>query len=239
MDLDRCDVDDLGLAFTQHGRHRTSGVAWVGGSSVSDVRRCAEVARPPLRSRIDPDEISAEGALAGRTCALALVGTGVTLIGLSADELWHRCGQTAGRCVERAAAAGLLTLVSVFALVLGIAAWRRVRRRPVDPQGSARFVWGLGVMFSAGVALVAAKVPSFTCTRGRFDEVLVLCLHPPTTSEPASWIAAKRAILVLAVLGGALIAARPRPVKLWTVAAVSAWIGGAGWVALDGLVLHR
>ncbi len=49
----------------------------------------------------------------------------------------------------------------------------------------------------------------------------------------------KRAILVVAVLGGVLIAARSRPVRLWIAAAVAAWVGGAGWVAIDALVPHR
>jgi len=197
------------------------------------------VAHSWLRADAEPAEISAEGALAGRTCALVLIGSSLALIGLSTDELWRRCGVAAARCVERAAGAGLLTLVSVTSLVFGVGMWRRVQRRAVDPEGSSRYVWALGVLFLAGLALVAAQIPSFTCDRGRFDGVLRLCMHPPTTSEPVSWALAKAAVLLVGIAGGVLIAGRPRFARFSRLASIAAWIGGAGWVAVDALVRHR
>ena len=196
------------------------------------------VARSWLRADAEPAEISAEGALAGRTCALVLIGSSLALIGLSTDELWRRCGVAAARCIERAAGAGLLTLVSVTSLVFGVGMWRRVQRRAVDPEGSSRYVWALGVLFLAGLALVAAQIPSFTCDRGRFDGVLRLCMHPPTTSEPTSWLWVKWAIVVVGIAGGAAMTARPRAVRFSMPAAVAAWVAGAGWTIFDTLVRH-
>jgi hypothetical protein len=183
-------------------------------------------------------EISAEGALAGRTTSLVLVGSAAALVGASWDELWHRCGAIAGTCVERAAGAALLTLLAMLALVCGIGIWRRVGRRIVDPQGSSRYVWILGLLFALGFVFIAARIPAFTCERGRFDDTLERCMHPPTTSDAMSWLWAKRGIVVVGLLGGIAIAALPRGVRLWVPVAVAAWIGGAGWLIVDTLVRH-
>ena len=95
--------------------------------------------RPPSTQR-ELVEISPAGALAGRTFSVVLVGSAVALVVGSWDELWRRCGAVEGRCVERAASAGLLTILSAFAIVIGVGIWLRVRRRPVDPDGSSRYV---------------------------------------------------------------------------------------------------
>ena len=185
-----------------------------------------------------PTEISAEGALAGRATSLVLVGSAAALVGASWDELWRRCGAIAGTCVERAAGAALLMLLAVLALVCGIGIWRGVGRRVVDPQGSSRYVWVLGLLFALGLVFIAARIPAFACDRGRFDDTLARCMHPPTTSDAVSWLWAKRAIVVVGLVGGTAIAALPRGVRLWVPVAVAAWIGGAGWLIVDTLVRH-
>ena len=192
-----------------------------------------------FRSRADAElaEISPEGALAGRTVSLLLVGSATALIAVSWNELWHRCGAAESRCVERAAGAGILMIFSLLVLAGGIGIWRQVRRRPVDPDGSSRYVQALGLLFALGLALVAARIPAFTCARGRFDDVLQLCMHPPTTSAPASWLLVKRAILVVGLVGGVAIAVKPRGVRLWVPATVAAWIAGAGWSMVHAWVL--
>ena len=191
-----------------------------------------------MRSRSDVElvEISPEGALAGRTFALLLIGSAFALVVASWDELWLRCGAAEGRCVERAAGAGLLTIASLIAAAIGVAVWLRVRRRPVDADGSSRYVWALGVMFAIGLVLVAARIPAFTCERGRFDDALDLCMHPPSTSEPDSQLLVKQAAVIAGVGGGIVIAARPRLVRLWVILAVAAWFLGVGWTLTDALV---
>ena len=191
--------------------------------------------RPPSTQR-ELVEISPAGALAGRTFSVVLVGSAVALVVGSWDELWRRCGAVEGRCVERAASAGLLTILSAFAIVIGVGIWLRVRRRPVDPDGSSRYVWALGVVFAIGLVLVAARIPAFTCERGRFDDALELCMHPPSTSEPTSRLLLKQAIVVAGLLGGVVIATRPRLVRLSVVLTVAAWLLGVGWTVIDTLV---
>jgi hypothetical protein len=194
-----------------------------------------------MRSGIRADtanEISPEGALAGRTVSLVLVGSAAALVVASWDELWRRCGAAASPCVERAAGAGLLMVLATFALACGIGIWLSVGRRAVEPGGSSRYVWALGVLFALGLALIATRIPAFACARGRFDDTLVLCMHPPMTSEPTSWLWVKRAIVVVGIAGGAAMTARPRAVRVSMPAAVAAWVAGAGWTIVDALVRH-
>jgi hypothetical protein len=190
------------------------------------------------RPRVAPElvEIAPAGALAGRVFAAVLIGSGVVLAVAAWEDLWRRCGAIEGRCAERAAAAGLLTIVAALAVVGGVATWIRVGRRPQDPEGSSRYAWALGAVFAIGMILVAARIPGFTCERGRFDEALELCMHPPSTSEPARWLLVKQAIVALGLLGGLAIALTPRLVRIWVWVAVAAWIAGAGRVVLDTLV---
>ena len=195
-------------------------------------------ARSGSRADTELTEISPEGAFAGRTLALVLMASGVGLAGASWNDLWRRCGDLAGRCTERAAGAGLLTMLSIVLVVSGIATWRLVRRRPVDPEGSSRFVWGLGLLFALGLGMVAVRIPAFACEQGRFDAVLQLCMHPPTTSEPTSWLWLKRVVVVVGLLGGGSIAVTPRRVRLWVPLSVAAWVVGTGWVVLDALVIR-
>ncbi len=189
------------------------------------------------RARAGPEllEISPEGALAGKTFALVLLGSAAALVVASWEDLWRRCGEATGPCVERAAAAGLLTILSVLAVVCGVGIWLRIRKRAVDPTGSSRYVWALGALFAIGLVLVAARIPAFTCGRGRFDTLLQLCMHPPSTSDPASWLWAKKVIVVVGLAGGVAIAARPRAVRFSAAAALAAWAGGFGWVTVDAI----
>ncbi len=164
--------------------------------------------------------------------------TGVGVIAASWGALWQRCGEIAGECVARSAGAALLTMASVVSVGVGVAIWWRIRRRPVDPSGSSRYAWALGVLFAFGLVLAASRIPAFTCKRGRFDDVLELCMHPPTTSEPARWLFVKEAVVGLGLLGGMGIAIRPRWIRVTAPLGALAWFGGAGWVVAETLFRH-
>jgi hypothetical protein len=129
-------------------------------------------------------EISPEGVLAGRVFAVTLLVSAVALIGVSWDDIWRVCNVVAGPSVERSAGAIILSMCSLAAIVSGVGI--RIRRRPIDPHGSSRCVMALGALVSLGCIFVAGRIPAFTCDRGRFDDVLVPCMHPPSTSEPVS-----------------------------------------------------
>jgi hypothetical protein len=179
-----------------------------------------------VRVREVVTEISPEGRIAGLTVAAVLVVSGIVVLAAGWDELWRRCGASEG-CTT-SAAAGLASLSSIAAIVAGAWMWRRIARRPVHPEGSSRHVLGLAALFGVGLLLLAWRIPAFTCERGRFDEVLRLCMHPPTTSEPVRWTLLKLACVTLGLGGAAAIALWPKWVRLTAPVSTVAWATGVG-----------
>jgi hypothetical protein len=180
-------------------------------------------------------EISGEGRIAGLTTAVIFVATAVVVLVAWWEPLWRRCGGIEGPCVRNAAAAGILTMGAIGALTSGVAMVLRIRRRPVEPDASSRYVWWLGALFALAVCVASWKIPSFTCERGRFDELLESCMHPRSRSEPARWIAFKNALITAALVGGALIALLPRWVRVTAPFTALTWFGVLGWVMTDEL----
>lgn len=178
-------------------------------------------------------EISPEGAFAGRVFAVTLLVSAVAMIVVSWDDIWRVCGEIVGPCVERSAGAIIISMCSLGAIVWGVGVLVRIRRRPVDPEASSRYVLALGALLSLGCIFVAGRIPAFTCDRGRFDDLLVLCMHPPSTSEPTSWLLLKKAVVVLGLLGGILVSVRPRNVRVTAPVAVAVWGAGFGWLIVD------
>ena len=127
----------------------------------------------------------------------------------------------------------ILTMCSVAAIAWAVAILLRIRRRPVDPEGSSRYVWALGVLVALGGIFIAGRIPAYTCARGRFDDVLVLCLHPPSTSDPTSWLLLKKAIVVVSLIAAVLVSVRPRNVKVTAPLSVAVWAVGFGWLLAD------
>jgi hypothetical protein len=189
-------------------------------------------------AREPASEITREGAIAAKTLVAVLVVTGVASIAASWGELWRPCGAT-GPCVVRASTAALIAVFAVAAIGVGVGLGLRLRRRPVGPEGSSLYVISLGVLFALGLMLVAAKVPAWTCSRGRFDPYLETCLHPPTASDATSWLLWKRMILLAGLAGGVAIAFSRRWVKMSAPLAALAWFGGAGWLLVATEVMHR
>ena len=184
-------------------------------------------------ARVVLTEISPEGAFAGRVFAVTLLVSAVALIGVSWDDIWRVCNAVSGPCVERSAGAIIISMCSLGAIAWGVGVLVRIRRRPVDPESSSRYVLALGALLSLGCIFVAGRIPAFTCDRGRFDDVLVLCMHPPSTSEPTSWLLLKKAVVVLGLLGGILVSVRPRNVRVTAPVAVAVWAAGFGWLIVD------
>lgn len=187
-------------------------------------------------TREDVAEISPEGRIAGLTISIVLVASGVVVLAAGTDELWRRCGAASEGCTTSAAAAGLASLASVAAIVAGFWMWRRIDRRPLHAEGSSRFVLGLAALFAIGLLLLAWRIPAFTCERGRFDEVLKLCMHPPTTSEPVRWTLLKLACVTFGLGGGVAIALWPRWVLLTAPLAALGWAGGLGVLLSQTLI---
>lgn len=192
--------------------------------------------RREVRADVALSEISTEGLLAGRVFAVTMIASAVAMVAVSWDDIWRVCGGLSGSCVERSAGAIMLGLASVTAAGWGIGILIRTRRRPVDPEGSSRYVWALGVLCAIGAILIASRIPAYTCARGEFDDVLVLCQHPPTVSEATSLLLWKRVIVVIGLALGVLVAARPRLVKLTAPVTVLVWAAGFGWVIAETMV---
>jgi hypothetical protein len=178
-------------------------------------------------------EISPEGALAGRIFAVTLIVSAVAMVVVSWDDIWRVCDEIVGPCVGRSAGAMLLAMCSLAAVAWGVGILVRTRRRPVDPDGSSRYTWALGALLALGCIFVAGRIPAFTCARGRFDDVLVLCLHPPSTSDPTSWLLLKKAVVVIGLLGAVLVSMRPRDVKVTAPLSLAVWAFGFGWLLAD------
>jgi hypothetical protein len=197
------------------------------------VRTVPVVHRSRDRAGMVLSEISREGTIAGRAFSLTLLASAIWLIALSWDDIWRVCGVVHGECVERSAGVVLLTMASLPAIAWGIGILVRIRRRPVDPAGSSRYVWALGILVAVGSVLIASRIPAYTCARGTFDDVLVLCQHPPNVSQATSWLIWKVVIATIGLLAGALVAVRPRFVKQTAPIAVIVWAVGFGWLIAD------
>ncbi len=178
-------------------------------------------------------EISPEGKLAGRVFAGTLVVSAVVTIVVSWDDIWRVCGVVAGPCVERSAGAMILTMCSIGAIAWAVGIFVRLRRRLVDVEGSSRYVWALGALVALGGIFIAGRIPAYTCGRGRFDDVLVLCMHPPSVSDPTSWLLLKKAVVLVALAVGFVVAIRPRLVKVTASLSVAVWAVGFGWLIAD------
>jgi hypothetical protein len=180
----------------------------------------------PQVAREGGDEISSEGAVAAKTLVGVLVVTGGAIIVASWNELWHPCGVAVSTCVNHASTAALLDLFSLGAIGSGVALGWRLRKRPVGPEGSSRFVIALGVLFGLGLVSLAASIPAWSCTRGRLDPFLEMCVHPQTRSNATSWLLLKRGILLVGLVGGVARAFSRRRVKVSAPLAALAWFGG-------------
>jgi hypothetical protein len=185
------------------------------------------------------EDLSPQGRIAAWTIAGLLAITGVATIVAAWDEVWQICGdELRGECVSRSSAAILASGAATVAVLAGIVIAVRTRRRSVDAEGSSRWVWLLGAMTVVGSIVIVGRIPAFTCDVGRFDELLGLCLHPPDTSEPTSWIAVRISVVVIGAVLGVLVATRPRWIRITAPLAAAVWLGGFGWLIADTLVRH-
>ena len=178
-------------------------------------------------------EISREGVLAGRVFSATLIVSAVALIGLSWDDIWRVCGSVYGECVERSAGAMILTMGSLAAIGWGVGILLRIRRRPVEPSGSSRYVWALGVLFALGGIFIAGRIPAFTCDRGHFDDALAVCMHPPSILGCDELAAPQGGDRLIGLLGGVVVAVRSRNGRVTAPVTVAVWGAGFGWLIVD------
>jgi hypothetical protein len=111
-----------------------------------------------------PDPISKPGRIAGYTTAGCLVATSGAFLAASWDDLvcTHNCPFSPGL-------AALVWFIAVPIGLVGIAIARRVSLRPTQSDGPTNWTLSFVILFSAGVAVVATRLPGFTCTVGHLD----------------------------------------------------------------------
>src|ERR1043166_6205024 len=110
---------------------------------------------PPLNS------ITREARLAALVTIGCLIASGVVWIGFSV-----RVFVCSGRCPVESAIGGFLTMILPIVVVVLVGIARRVNDRPVDPGGSAGWLYGLSIIFVRGVAAAVTSIPTVTCPPG-------------------------------------------------------------------------
>ena len=199
------------------------------------VRAMPLVHRSRDRADVMLPEISREGTLAGRVFSLTLLASAIGLIALSWDDIWRVCGAVHGECVERSAGVVILTMGSIPAIAWGIGILVRIRRRPVDPAGSSRYVWALGVLVAVGAIFIASRIPAYTCASGEVRRCpgALPCTRRPF-SQATSWLIWKGVIGAIGLLAGAA-GCGPAEVRQAdrTHRGHRGWAVGFGWLIAD------
>jgi hypothetical protein len=101
----------------------------------------------------------------------------------------------------------------------------------------ATMLWGLGLVFAAGLAVAATRFPNFTCpSGGHVEPALGLCIRDGGERYDAtSWSWLKSIVTVAGVGLGVSIMRWSRAVWLTAPLAVIAWITGFGALLADTL----
>ena len=193
-----------------------------------------------------PQPIAPSGRLAGWTVAGCLFVAGLATVLLAWNEL--RCGIVIDPertqvdpdqiCEVLTGIGGLAVIVGIVAIVGGALIARDVRGREVKATGSDAWRWGLAIVFTIGVMVLATRFPSQTCPgEAHLSGPFRMCidLEQSLRYDSTSWIWAKSLVALAApVIGFAVIPRR----KLITVTApltAAAWAAGIGWLLLDTL----
>jgi len=178
-----------------------------------------------------PDPISKAGRIAGYTTAGCLVVTSGAFLVASWDDLvcTHNCLFPPGL-------AALVWFIAVPIGLVSIAIARRVSLRPTQSDGPTSWTLSLVILFSAGVAVAATRLPSFTCKVGHLDANVRLCIEASGRfSDASNWIWLKGLIAILGLMIGIALR-QPKRVYLVAPLAAIAWLFGFGWLLLDTVV---
>jgi hypothetical protein len=176
--------------------------------------------------------ISRSGKIAGYTTSACLVGAGVAFTIASVAVV-----SCEGRCGIEPALGGLALYISIPCLLLGLAVGRGVRRRPVDTEGESGWSWGIAAVLATGIAVLASRIPSLTCSQGgRLDGNFAICITASLHRYDAtSWIWLKWLVLVVGIAVALVAGWWRRAPRVTAVGAALAWAVGFGWLLADSL----
>jgi hypothetical protein len=180
------------------------------------------------------ERITWAGRVAGVTVGACLAISGLALMVSAWDEL--TC-HDAAVCEDTAALAGLTSILAIALTTAGCLIVIRVWRRPVHPDGTSGWIWGLGISFACAAIAAALLIPAGTCpSGGTFDPILHQCLEGHTRLPAAVWGWAKwlTALTGIAVGFGIGLATRRwnRLVTLAALLTVLGWGAAVAWILL-------
>lgn len=204
------------------------------------ARRAARRPWPP------PEPISPRGYAAALITASCLVVAGSAFAVASIDELFCRGRLLGGgnprtslgaqsECDAIAGLAGVVIFLALGVVAAGVVIAWRARRRAVLPDGGEGWRWGEGAVAAIGIAVLATRIPRYTCPAGfQLDGDFALCISP-TARLGATGHDVERLLMACAgVAIGVAIAAVPRlPRSVAAAATLAAWFGGMGWLLSD------
>jgi len=120
-----------------------------------------------------------------------------------------------------------MILPIVVVVLVGIA--RRVNDRPVDPGGSAGWLYGLSIIFVLGVAAAVTSIPTVTCPPGTTLSFFGFCAGAHRSRLPIhSNAGVKWLIDFAAVVIGFTVIRWKRWVRVGAAIAGIAWLAGIG-----------
>jgi hypothetical protein len=187
------------------------------------------------RSRLPAEEVSPAGRVAGLTVGVCLAVSGAAFLVASWDEL--TCTPPGETCDDIAGIGGAVSIAALVVTIVGVAIVAMTARRPVVDSASTAWTWGLSVIFSIGVALIALRIPGHTCPEGvHLNPVFHTCIDGARRFDATSWVWPKRALLLAGFVVGFTLIRSPRRVWLTAPVAAIAWVAGTGWLLYETMI---
>ena len=211
------------------------------------LRRRAATRREAARQPWPPtDPIAPGGRTAALVTAFCLVVAGVGFAWASIDELLCR-GRVLGEgnprtspgaqseCDAIAGLAGLVIFLGLCTVALGATIAWRVHRRDVLPEGATGWRWGEGVVTMTGIAVLATRIPGYSCPSGfELDGDFGLCISATARLDAASHGLERVLVTGAGIVLGIALARLPWiPGYVAAALTLIAWFVGMGWLLID------
>lgn len=210
------------------------------------LRRRARAHRQARAPWPPPDPIAPAGRTAAFVTAFCLVVAGLSFAGASIDELFCR-GRVLGggnprtglgaqsECDAIAGLAGVVIFLGIGAAAAGFAIWWRTRGREMLVDGGTGWRWGEGVVTAIGLAVLATRIPRYSCPDGfELDSLFGLCISATSRVDAAGHSLERMLVGGAGVVLGVALAKLPwMPRYVAAVITLVAWFTGMGWLLFD------
>lgn len=215
-------------------------------ASVDASRRRVQTRREARQPWPPPDPIAPAGRTAAFVTASCLVLAGLAFASASIDELFCR-GRVFGggnprtslgaqsECDAIAGLAGAVILLGLGAAAAGVVIAWRVRRRGLLREGGTGWKWGEGVVTAIGLAVLATRIPRYSCPPGfDLDGDFALCISATARLDAAGHGLERMVVIGAGVVLGVALARLPWiPRYVAATITLGAWFAGMGWLLYD------